>query len=330
MKPMPDEELSADRGPQRGKGTGLVYGDICMEHEVTGDHLEVPGRLTAVIERLKQRRLYDRLVLIEPQDAPVEWLTEIHDPRYVRRVQSAWRRGDRQLDCPDVPISARSYAAAVAAASGVMAAVDAVMAGKAANAFCAIRPPGHHAMKDRAMGFCIFNNVAVAARYVRKKNKLSRVLIVDWDVHHGNGTQAAFYDDPTVLYFSAHRSPFYPGTGGESETGTGRGEGFTVNVEMPSGAADAEYIKVFRERLAPAADAFKPEFVLVSAGFDAHESDPLGGMKVTSEGYAELTRLVKAVAARHADSRLVTALEGGYDLAGLAAAAEAHVSALME
>lgn len=310
--------------------TGLVYGDIYLQHTVAKGHPETPQRLAAIIERLKQQKMYDRLVLIEPRNAEIEWLTGIHDPRYVQRAQAACERGDSQLDCPDVPISARSYDVAIAAAGGVMAAVDAVMSGKVENAFCAIRPPGHHALKNEAMGFCIFNNVAIAARYIQKKHKLSRVLIVDWDVHHGNGTQAAFYNDPTVFYFSAHRSPFYPGTGSESETGVGKGEGFTLNVEMAAGATDADYIKAFRDKLPPAAQSFKPDFVLVSAGFDAHESDPLGKMKVTAKGYAELTRIVKGVADRHAHGRLVTVLEGGYDLAGLAASVEAHLGALME
>ena len=312
------------------RGTGLVYGDIYLQHKVTPGHLETPQRLIAIIDYLKRQKIYARLVLIEPRDAGIEWLTQIHEAEYVKRAKAACQLGQDQLDSADTPICERSYDAAVAAAGGVMAACDAVMSGKVDNAFCAVRPPGHHALAGKAMGFCIFNNVAVAARYIQKKHKIQRVLIVDWDVHHGNGTQAAFYDDPTVFYFSAHRGAFYPGTGSPSEKGAGKGEGFTMNVEMPSGSGDADYIKVFRDKLLRAAESFKPDFVLVSAGFDAQESDPLGGMKLTPRGYAELTRLVRGIAGRHAHGRLVTVLEGGYNPDNLAAAVGAHLAALME
>jgi acetoin utilization deacetylase AcuC-like enzyme len=227
-------------------------------------------------------------------------------------------------------MSSETYEVALAAAGGVLAAVDAVMDGKVENAFCAVRPPGHHALKDKAMGFCFFNNVAIAARYVQKKHKLSKVLIVDWDVHHGNGTQAAFYDDPTVLYFSVHQHPFYPGSGTESEKGTGEGLNYTINVPLPSGSGDAEYRKAFEEKLLPAALAFKPDFVLVSAGFDAAEGDRLGGMKVTPEGYAELTHVVREIARKSCHGRVVSLLEGGYDLDALAASVEAHIRVLMD
>lgn len=310
--------------------TGFVYGDICLEHEAPPGFPEMPQRLSAIMRHLKEIGAMDDLALIRPRAAQIKWLTAIHEPAYVRRARLACARGQAQLDCEDVPICARSYAAARAAAGGVLAAVDAVISGRVRNAFCAVRPPGHHALADEAMGFCIFNNVAVAARYIQRQHMLGRILIVDWDVHHGNGTQAAFYDDPTVFYFSAHRAPFYPGTGRETEKGAGEGEGFTLNVEMPAGAGDAEYIQALQEKLLPAADAFRPEFVLISAGFDAHESDALGEMKVTAGGYAELTRIVKDIAARHAGGRLVSVLEGGYDLAGLASAVAAHLSALKE
>jgi acetoin utilization deacetylase AcuC-like enzyme len=178
----------------------------------------------------------------------------------------------------------------------VQSAVDAVMEGRIRNAFCAVRPPGHHALKDRAMGFCFFNNVAIAAKYIQNKHRLAKVLIVDWDVHHGNGTQAIFYDDPTVFYFSTHQSPFYPGTGGADEKGEGKGWGFTLNVPLPAGSGDADYAKAFEEKLKPAAAAFQPDFVLISAGFDAARGDLLGRMDLTPEGYAQLTRIVKAIA----------------------------------
>ena len=180
------------------------------------------------------------------------------------------------------------------------------------------------------MGFCLFNNVAIAARYIQKKHKLAKILIVDWDVHHGNGTQEMFYDDPTVLYFGVHQYPFYPGTGSAAEKGAGKGLNYTVNAPLPGGSGDKEFRKVFREKLAPAALRFRPDFVLISAGFDAHEDDPLGGMKVTARGYGELTRMVKELAEKCCKGRIVSLLEGGYDLDGLAASVEAHIRALME
>ena len=234
------------------------------------------------------------------------------------------------MDSPDAPASRGSYEVALLAAGGVQAAVDAVMRGTVSNAFCAIRPPGHHALKNKAMGFCLFNNIAIAARYIQKHYQLSRVLIVDWDVHHGNGTQAMFYDDPTVLYFSVHQSPFYPGTGGAEETGEGKGLGFTRNIPMAAGSGDDEYRRAFSQELRPLAASFKPDFVLVSAGFDAAKDDLLGGMKVTPAGYAELTRIVRDIADQSCRGRLVTVLEGGYNLESLAASAEAHVRVLME
>ena len=204
------------------------------------------------------------------------------------------------------------------------------MQGEVTNAFCAVRPPGHHALADRAMGFCIFNNVAIAARYVQQQYGLSRVLIVDWDVHHGNGTQAAFYDDPSVLYFSVHQFPFYPGSGTEAEKGRGKGLNSTINVPLPRGSGDKEYLEAFEQKLCPAALAFAPQFVFVSAGFDAHENDTLGGMRVTTEGYGKLTRIVKGIADQCCQGRLVAVLEGGYGLGGLADAVETHIRVLMD
>jgi acetoin utilization deacetylase AcuC-like enzyme len=316
--------------PAPAKKTGFLCADIYLDHKVPASFPEKPERLSAILTRLRDRKLLDQLVRIQPRDAEIGQLTAVHSIEYIQRVKAACDRGDRQIDTPDMPISARSYDAAVAAAGGVIAATDAVMEGKVVNAFCAVRPPGHHALKDKAMGFCLFNNVAVAARHLLTSHRLARVLIVDWDVHHGNGTQAAFYEDGNVLYFSVHRGKFYPGTGSESETGRGKGEGFIINVPVPAGATDADYRKAFEEKLLPAAEKFKPDFVLISAGFDAHADDPLGGLKLTAGGYADLTRIVKSVAERHCRGRIVSSLEGGYDLSALADSVEAHLRALME
>jgi acetoin utilization deacetylase AcuC-like enzyme len=315
---------------KNGAGTGFVYDAIYLKHNAGEGHPERPERLTAIFDRLESKGVLQRLVRLKPAPASVEWITTVHTPDYVERVRQSCEAGARYVDSMDAPTCRDSYEAALNAVGGVQAAVDAVMAGKVRNAFCAVRPPGHHALKDKSMGFCLFNNVAIAAKYLQKKHKLGKVLIVDWDVHHGNGTQAMFYDDPTVFYFSTHQSPFYPGTGSAEEKGVGRGLGFTLNVPLAAGCGDAEYRKAFLEKLKPAAAAFRPDFVLVSAGFDAAKDDLLGRMKVTPEGFAELTRTVKGIAEEYCQGRLVTVLEGGYNLDGLAASVEAHVRVLMQ
>lgn len=311
-------------------GTGLVYSDLYLKHDTGAGHPERPERLTAIVARLRQQGLWSGLVQLKPLPAAPEWITKVHSPEYVERVKRSCQTGLGYVDSPDAPASRASYDTALLAAGGVIGALDAVMAGQIKNAFCAIRPPGHHASKDHAMGFCLFNNVAIAARYLQQKHHLARILIVDWDVHHGNGTQAIFYEDPTVFYFSTHQSPFYPGTGQAEERGQGQGLGFTLNVPLPAGSGDAEYTKAFDEQLKPAADKFRPDFVLISAGFDAAQGDLLGRMKITPAGYAALTRRVKAIAAQHCHARLVSLLEGGYNLETLAASVEAHVRALAE
>ena len=307
---------------------GFVYHDIYLRHKTTQGHPERPERLKAIVQMLERTGLLSGLVTLGPVAASTEWITAVHTPEYVERVKRSCEGGIRYLDSPDTPISEQSYQVALAAVGGVLSAVDAVMEGKVRSAFCAVRPPGHHALDDQAMGFCLFNNVAIAARYIQKKHELSKVLIVDWDVHHGNGTQAAFYDDPTVFYFSVHQYPFYPGSGSRGEKGTGEGLGFTLNVPLPAGSGDAEYKQVFQESLKPAALQFRPDFVLISAGFDAHRHDLLGGMSVTKEGFAEMTRLVREIADECCGGRIVSMLEGGYELEGLAESTEAHLRAL--
>jgi acetoin utilization deacetylase AcuC-like enzyme len=317
--------------PIQAKGkTGFVYDDLYLEHKTTPGHPESPARLTAILDKLKADGVYARLVLLKPQAAPLERIEAVHASNYVERVRASCEAGEEYLDSRDVPISRKSYAAALMAAGGVLRAVDAVMQGEVANAFCAVRPPGHHAVEDRAMGFCIFNNVAIGTRYVQQKHGLSKVLIVDWDVHHGNGTQAAFYDDPSVLYFSVHQFPFYPGSGTEAQKGCGAGLNYTINVPLPGGSGDKEYLEAFERKLRPAALAFAPQFVFVSAGFDAHENDTLGGMRVTTECFGRLTGIVKGIADQCCQGRLVSVLEGGYGLKGLAASVEAHLRVLMD
>lgn len=308
--------------------TGIVYDSIFLQHDTGAGHYERPQRLEAIAKRLKKNGMF--FPLIAPSPASLEWIAAVHSPEYIARVRRSCQDGTKYLDSADTSISEKSYEAAITAVGGVLAAIDDVMSGKIRNAFCAIRPPGHHALKDRAMGFCLFNNVAVAARYIQKKHELAKVLIIDWDVHHGNGTQDAFYDDPTVLYFSTHQYPFYPGTGSAEEKGTGEGVGYNINVPLQAGCGDREHIKAFREILKPEAVKFAPDFILISAGFDAHKDDPLGGMNVTADGFTEMTKIVKDIAEKCCDGRIVSMLEGGYDLNGLAESVEAHITTLRE
>ncbi len=309
--------------------TAFVHHPDCLLHDTGSGHPERPERLVAIVRRVEESPLGDALLRITPGPAAERWLRTVHEPAYLELLARTEAGPPARLD-PDTVVSPASWRAARLASGGVLAAIDAVVEGRARNAFVAARPPGHHALADRAMGFCLVNHVAVGARYAQQRHGLERVLIVDWDVHHGNATQATFYADPTVLYFSTHQAPHYPGTGAASEAGTGEGEGLTVNVPLPAGAGDEEVVSAFRERLVPAADAFRPDLVLVSAGFDAHRDDPLAGLALTAAGYGELTRIVVGIADRHAGGRLVSLLEGGYELEALAASVLEHLGALAE
>ena len=309
--------------------TGLVYHPGYLEHDMGPGHPESPNRLRAIMQQLEQSGTMARMTKIEARKAEDESLTRVHSPSYVLSLnRHAPTSGRVSLD-PDTSMSPGTLHAAYLAAGGALAAVDAIMAQQVDHVFCAVRPPGHHAEAGRAMGFCFFNNVAIAARYVQKKYGLTRVLIVDWDVHHGNGTQHSFEDDPSILFFSTHQYPHYPGTGRGTERGKEAGEGFTINVPMEAGEGDDDYRSVFQKVLVPAADDFKPEFVIISAGFDAHKDDPLASMGLTESGYAELTEIVADIAKRHARGRILSSLEGGYNLTALAASVHAHIGALL-
>jgi acetoin utilization deacetylase AcuC-like enzyme len=309
--------------------SGLVYHPAYLEHDMGAGHPESPNRLRAIMRQLEQSGTADRLARIEPRKAEDEWITLVHRPSYVASLnEHAPTSGRVSLD-PDTSMSPGSLRAAYLAAGGALAAVDAIMNKQVDHVFCAVRPPGHHAEAGRAMGFCLLNNVAIAARYLQKKYAVKRVLIVDWDVHHGNGTQHIFDDDPSILFFSTHQYPHYPGTGRATERGKGAGEGFTINVPMEAGEGNEEYHAIFLKSLVPAADEFKPEFVLISAGFDAHRDDPLASMNLTEAGYADLTGIVADIAKRHADGRILSSLEGGYNLTALASSADVHIQALL-
>ncbi|MFC1962605.1 histone deacetylase [Chloroflexota bacterium] len=308
--------------------TGLVYHPIYLEHE-TGSHPENASRLEAVVQMLQETGLEKQLTAIEPRPATIEELSLAHTPEHISQVQKVAQEGGGWLD-PDTVVSPSSYTVALHAAGGVLQALDAVMDRQINSAFALVRPPGHHATRHRAMGFCLFNNIAVAARYAQRKFALERVLIVDFDVHHGNGTQDAFYHDPSVLYFSTHQHPFYPGTGSLSETGEGEGKGSTVNIPLPAGCGDDEYRKVFGEVLIPLARRFRPQLLLVSAGYDAHWTDSIAMMELTASGYGQLAATMKALAEDNCQGRLVFALEGGYQLHALAASVRTTLDILLE
>ncbi len=308
--------------------TGLVYSHSYLEHE-TGNHPENPGRLKAITSHLQVTGLLDALELIEPEEADEEAIRGVHSAEMIERVRDICKAGGGHLDA-DTFASSRSCTTARKAAGGVVRAIKGVMRGELSNAMALVRPPGHHATRTASMGFCLFNNIAIGARYLIEKRGLERVLCVDWDLHHGNGTQDIFYDSRKVFYFSIHQGDCYPGTGMQGEKGVGEGLGFTLNTPLPAGTPEVEYLERFRRSLAVIAEMFSPEFVLVSAGFDAHRDDPLGGLMVTEGGYAEMTRLVKRLAEEQCDGRLVSALEGGYHPDALAGSVFAHLEALRE
>jgi acetoin utilization deacetylase AcuC-like enzyme len=310
--------------------TGLVHDPRFLEHRTPPGHPERPERLESVLKHLERTGRMSRLVAIPAEPCAMEWIERVHPRAHVEELRRACASaGDAPLYLdPDTPVSAGSWQAALLACGGTLRACDSVLGGRVANAFVAARPPGHHAESSRAMGFCLLNQVAIAARYLQARHGIERVLIVDWDVHHGNGTQEIFYGDPSVLYFSTHEYPFYPGTGAREERGQGRGEGATLNVPMGAGAGDEEFLAAYRERLVPAARSFRPGFVLVSAGFDAHASDPLAGARLSTACYGELTRIVRSIADESCGGKLVSVLEGGYDLQALAESVAAHLDAL--
>jgi len=317
------------------KPTGLLSDDAYLRHLPgrTG-HPECPERLTSIRDRIQQAPWFSSLVSVAPRKATRQELTLVHDEAYLALVEREARdimglkMGLKQLSTGDTIISRDSLEVAHLAAGGVLSAVDAVMEGTLRNAFCAVRPPGHHATSDRAMGFCIFNNVAIAARYVQRTFGISKALIVDWDYHHGNGTQDIFYADPSVFYFSTHHYGAYPGTGAPEDRGVGAGLGATLNVPLPVGCSDAQIYQGLETHLVPAARKFRPDFILISAGFDAMRGDLLGCFDVTPEGFAAITRLIVNLAKEMCRGRIVSVLEGGYRLDGLAECAAAHIEAL--
>lgn len=303
---------------------GFISSTKFLDHQTPEGHPERAERLRHVLKHLEQSALWQKLTHVQPTSANEEDVVAVHTRAHFRFVQEMCENGGGMLDEGDTHAVRASFPVAMLAAGGVMTAIDAVLEKRVDAAFCAVRPPGHHAERDRAMGFCLFNNVAIGARYAQRSHGLGKLAILDWDVHHGNGTQHIFEDDPTVFYISLHQYPFYPGTGARDERGSGEGTGFTLNIPLPAGTGEDRYLRAFEEEIVPALTDYTPDLLLISAGFDAHKDDPLGGMRLTEESFAQFTTLVKDLAP------IVSVLEGGYNLEALARSVEAHLSVLLE
>ena len=306
--------------------TGFAYHPDYLNHDTGPGHPERPDRLRASLAALQQSDVWEQLLPIEPTPASVDQIAYAHNPAYSQHIRL---HCEREIPLTyDTTVCHESFDIALLSTGGVLRAADAVATGVVKNAFAMVRPPGHHATPGQSMGFCLFNNIAVTARYLQREHGIGKVAIVDWDVHHGNGTQDIFYEDDSVFFFSIHQSPLYPGTGSSRERGSGEAHGTTLNVPVPTGSGDDVYIKVFTDTLIPALREFSPEFLLISAGFDAHYLDPLAGTEVTADGFATLTELMLEFAEDAISGRVVSALEGGYSLEGVSESVVAHVERL--
>jgi acetoin utilization deacetylase AcuC-like enzyme len=308
---------------------GFIYHPDFLKHDTGIGHPERPQRLEALLQHLLATPLWGRLSHLRPEPAALQWVHEVHPERYTSMIKSRCLVGEHVLDEGDTHVSKASYEVALLAAGGVILAVDQVMTGALDRAFCAVRPPGHHACTSTVMGFCLLNNVAICARYAQRKYGVQRVAIVDWDVHHGNGTQEIFYGDNTVLYISLHQFPYYPGTGSAGERGAGPGEGFTVNCPMGAGSVEKDYLDAFQTHILPALNSFRPELLLISAGFDAHKDDPLAGINLTDESFARMTDMLLEASHTSCGGKMISVLEGGYNLQALARSVEGHLNALL-
>jgi len=309
------------------KRVGLIQHPAYLEHITSDYHPEHPNRLKTIYALLAQGQGGGRFEVWQPREATLDELQQVHAPSYVRRIEATRGCGHTQLD-PDTHVSSETYRVAKLAAGGLLVLVEALFANRIDNGFALIRPPGHHAEADRGMGFCIYNNVAVAARYAQAAGLAQRVLIVDWDLHHGNGTQHMFESDHSVLYFSTHQYPFYPGTGRADEVGRSKGVGHTVNVPLPGGQGNADFLAIYEGLLAPIAEQFRPDLMLVSAGFDTYYQDPLGSMRVTENGFGEIMQCLMRIAEAHCQGRILLTLEGGYHVEGQARSVKCVLEAL--
>ncbi|MFT5392263.1 MAG: acetoin utilization deacetylase AcuC-like enzyme [Gammaproteobacteria bacterium] len=310
--------------------TGFVYDPYCLAHNPGSGHPERSERLASTIAHLEQQPWFPTLIKTEGRRAPVQWLETIHDPAYIERARAACATGELHLDVPDVGISPESYEVARTAAGAGLALADKLMAGEIDNGFSLTRPPGHHAEHAMALGFCLFNNIAIVARYLQQHHGVEKVAIVDWDVHHGNGTQHTFEPDPSVFFASLHQYPFYPGSGAHSETGEGKGVGATLNCPMHAGSTDADYQSAFTEKVLPALHQFAPDVILISAGFDAHRADPLASIELSTHCYRWMSERILEVADQHASGRVLSFLEGGYSLQALPLCVATHLESLLQ
>lgn len=308
--------------------TAYIYHPDFLKHDTGADHPERFERLVAIRDHVAEQEFFAQLHKLTPEAADVSAISAVHSAEHIKRIETTSGPGLHYLDS-DTLVCEHSYRVALLAAGALLRACDTVVFGGSEHAFCAVRPPGHHAEPDRAMGFCLFNNIAVAARYLQNHHGMDKICIIDWDVHHGNGTQAAFYDDPSVLFISLHQHPLYPGTGLADETGSGPGLGFTKNFPLSPGQGDEQYVHHFQGEIADRVLAFNPDCILISAGFDAHVRDPLAGMQLTESGFAEMTRIVKTLATECCNGRLIATLEGGYDLEGLKKSVAEHLKVLI-
>ena len=308
--------------------TVIIYDDIYLKHDTGPDHPENSARIINTIKHLRSANCWQKLDIKKPRAATEAEVSAIHSTSQIEQIAEIARSGGGYLD-PDTYVSSDSYEAALNAAGAPLTAIDLIMDKKVDNAFCLVRPPGHHATPEKGMGFCLFNNVAIAAKYIQSRYSLDRIVIIDWDVHHGNGTQDAFYDDPSVMYFSMHRYPFYPGTGAEEETGKDSGSGFTINIPLSYNTEPQEYLKFFEDILEKRIKPFNPQFILISSGFDAYRLDPISGLSLEASDYNKLTKLTQNIAKDCCDGRIVSCLEGGYHLLDLPKCIEEHLNGLM-
>ncbi len=308
--------------------TALLTDPIFLTHNTGMGHPECSARLDFTQKTLREYSWYSNLVQYSSIPAKAHWINEVHGANYVERIKVECARGARHIDTPDVMVCRESYSVALNAVGALLSLSDAVMTKEVDNAFALVRPPGHHAEADMAMGFCLFNSIAIAARYLQKKHELMRILILDWDVHHGNGTQHIFEKDPSVFYISLHQFPYYPGSGALSETGVGAGVGATLNCPMSAGSGDMHYKQAFDEIIVPAVRNFHPDAILLSAGFDAHHADPLANINLSTQSFIWMTQMMMELATHCCAGRIISVLEGGYDLDALAKSVCAHVCTL--
>jgi len=310
--------------------TGFIQDARFQDHDTGDGHPECSARLSAALNYLETQNWYETLTQIEASSADLEQILKVHDSAYVRHAEEVCRSGSSYLDSMDVGVCTESFDIALLAAGSSIQLADAVINQNVDNAFALVRPPGHHAEMSMAMGFCLLNNIAILARYLQNAHGLNKIAIIDWDVHHGNGTQHLFEEDPSVLYISTHQYPFYPGTGNYSETGIGKGNGATLNCPMSIGASDLDYENAFMQQILPKLDAFKPDFILISAGFDAHQADPLANINLSTDSFAWMTERIMEKANQHCDNRIISLLEGGYNLQALPLCIGKHLEALLQ